>query len=131
MGGLQRTIGRIALCLILWCQAPPVVGQTPPDPVTLFATCTGRLSAVMEFQWLVQDAGSDETRVRRDAMADLLASVTPLTEASRAMALRVEAKQAVAHLLHRAHFGVQGPAADWANKRAARLLADCAALMVS
>lgn len=47
------------------------------------------------------------------------------------MALRVKAKQAVARLLHRARFGTGGPAADWAAKRAARLVAECAALMIS
>lgn len=130
MGGLRKTLCQIAVCLTTIAQAPVTAAESP-DPMPLFATCTGRLSAVMEFQWLVQDAESDETQARRDAMAELLAVVTRPGEAPRAMALRIEAKRAVAQLLHRARFGTAGPGADWAKKRAARLLADCAALMVS
>jgi len=131
MGGLQKTLCRMSLCLIGLVQAPPLAAQTLPDPMTTLAACTGRLSAMMEFQWLVQDPTSDATRFRRDAMAELLAYVTPPGNAVQAMALRVEGKLAVARLLQRAHFGARGAGADWASKRAARLLADCAALMVS
>jgi hypothetical protein len=131
MGDLRNTSCRLAFCLVACAQAQPVATQTPPDPIPLMAACTGRLSAVMQFQWLVQDAGSDQTRTRRDAVAELLTAATPAGYEVRAMALRVEAKQAFARLLHRARFGSRGPAADWAAKRAARLVAECAALMIS
>jgi hypothetical protein len=80
----------------------------------MFATCTGRLSALMEHQWLMQDRGADRTEAMRDAMAGLLgAVVTPDTEV-RAMSLRIEAKVAEAALLGTASFGAPDQAA-WAR----------------
>ena len=65
MGSLRTQLCRVSICLIALAPAPPLYAQTPPDPLAVFAVCTGRLSAVMEFQWLVQDPGSAETKVWR------------------------------------------------------------------
>ncbi len=73
------------------------------DPLRTFAICTGRLSALMEHQWLMQDPGADSTKAQRDAFDDLIQSVIP-PDASRTMALRVEAKVATAQALQRADF---------------------------
>lgn len=73
------------------------------DPLRTFAICTGRLSALMEHQWLMQDPGADFTKAQRDAFDDLIQSVIP-PDASGTMALRVEAKAATAQALQRADF---------------------------
>lgn len=104
--------------------------QTLPntDPTRLFATCTGRLSALMEYQWLIQDPASDATERLRDQMADLLtATLTPDT-AVHAMDLRLQAKVAEADLLAVAHFGRKNL---WAEARARHQIADCTALLLS
>ncbi len=70
MGGLQKHLFSLTLSLILLCQALVASAQTnPSDPLYLFATCTGRLSAMVEHQWLLSDPGSDETATLR---ADML-----------------------------------------------------------
>ena len=131
MGSLRTQLCRVSICLIALAPAPPLYAQTPPDPLAVFAVCTGRLSAVMEFQWLVQGSGSAQTKVWRDAMAGLLDAVTPAGAQSRTMALRIGAKVAAAGLLQAVRFGADPVAADWARRRAARLVADCTALMLS
>ena len=127
MGSLRTQLCRGLVSLIALAQAPPLCAQTLPDPLAVFAVCTGRLSAVMEFQWLVQDPGSEETKARRDAMAGLLDAVT----LDSAQSLRIEAKVAAAGLLRAARFGADPVAADWARRRAARLVVECSGLLIS
>lgn len=119
----------VTLCLCL----PPLVGPAPAqhqsDLLPLFARCSGRLSAFMEFQWLMQDPGSDVTRQQRDAMTDLLEAVVQPDTAVQAMDLRLHAKVALADMLNRTAFD---PAhADWARQRAVALLAECTSVLLS
>jgi hypothetical protein len=74
------------------------------DPLRTFAICTGRLSALMEHQWLMQDPAADQTQKQRDAFTDLLSSVQAPGQARRSLALRIEAKAATAQALQRAEF---------------------------
>lgn len=128
MGSLQNL--SCGLVLGLAGLAQPGLAQTTPDPVPLFATCTGRLSALMEFQWLLGDAGADLTKARRDEMAALLVAATPEPELARAMQLRLEAKFATAQLLRQGLAGgPQGLARNAA--RIERLLAACRGLITS
>lgn len=68
------------------------------DEARRLAICTGKLSAWVEHQWLMQEA-SEQTQAQRDALARRMA------EAGGAMALRVEAKAAMAAALAEATFG--------------------------
>lgn len=127
MGRLRNIV--FGLC---WAFSVPVLSlhaQSLPstDLMRLFATCTGRLSAMMEYQWLVQDPGASDTEARRDAMAELLAAAMPVDGAARAMDLRLQAKAAEAQLLLRA-LDRNGA---WALALARRQVAGCAALLVS
>jgi hypothetical protein len=132
MGSLRTRLCSLAIFLILTGQAPALSGQTlsdqsRPDPAHLFAICTGRLSAWMEFQWLVQDQGADQTRALRDAMADLLDAATPVAQRVSAMQLRLEAKVAAADLFLRGWRQRDIAAQD----RARALLSVCTDLLVS
>ncbi len=127
MGSLHKTVS--VLCWALSAPALPLVAQTLPhtEPLHLFATCTGRLSALLEYQWLVLDPDADATEARRDAMAELLAAAMPPEGASRAMDLRLQAKAAEAQLLQQA-LGRNGA---WALALAKRQVANCTALLLS
>jgi hypothetical protein len=127
MGGLRKQMCCLAVGLTLWAAPSALVADARPDPLALFATCTGRLSALMEFQWLVQDQGADLTKARRDAMADLLEAATPEGLRIRAMQIRLEAKVAAAAVFLR---GWRGGDPN-AGARARALLSPCAGLMVS
>ena len=138
MGNLRTLV--LGFCLGLSASVLPLCAQslsldaaqtsTHSDPVRLFATCTGRLSALMEFQWLVQDPHSGPTEVLRDQMADLLAAALPKGEGVRAMDLRIQAKMAEAALLNEALFGRKDRQA-WASAQAQHLLSRCTALLLS
>jgi len=94
---------RHLFCLYLMLAA----GMAHGDDLKTFALCTGRLSALMEHQWLMQDAGADRTRAQRDAFADLITAVAAPSQIRRSMALRIEAKAATAAALQAADFGNQ------------------------
>lgn len=127
MGSLRTFV--CGLCLTLLAPALPVCAET--DPLPLFATCTGRLSALVEHQWLMQDPASDATERLRDQMADLLASVTAPVAAAHAMDLRLQAKAAEAALLSLATFSTEPAFAGQARQRAIALTDACTALLLS
>ncbi len=92
----------------------------------LFATCTGRLSAQMEHQWLTGDPASDTTRALRDGVAQLVEAAMPAGAEAQVMDWRLKAKVAQAALMQRATFGPDPRAA----LRAEALLSDCRALLL-
>ena len=122
MGSLRTFL----VCLALVQPALAGQGALPTDPLTHFATCTGRLSALVEHQWRTDGPASEATARQRDAMADLLAAVTPPDAAIPAMALRLEAKAAHAALLAQAHH--RGDRA--AQAQALRLIEPCRAMLL-
>ena len=136
MGGLRTILLPALLCAL----AAPVAAQAdtdiPDNPLYYFATCAGRMSALMEHQWLVDGPASDITKARRAAVLDVLASLTPPGSEVQVMAWRVEAKAAHAALLRQtlpqtslpARHGPT-PAQTRAAKRAATLLRQCEAYL--
>ena len=126
MGALRKASAGI-LGLTLLFQAPPLCAAT--DALPLFATCTGRFSALIEHQWLTGEA-SDSTAADRAAMLALLEAVTGADQRTEAMALRVEAKLAEAALLEQASFG---PVANrlWARARAQTLVEECRSMLLT
>ena len=100
------------------------------DIVWTFASCTGRLSAQMEHQWLVSDPASETTKARRAAMISLLEAVMTPDQGHTVLARRIEAKHAHLQLLTRAYFNLDIDDAAWAQKRAESEIAACASLML-
>ncbi|MEZ5755625.1 MAG: hypothetical protein R3D90_12935 [Paracoccaceae bacterium] len=137
MGGLRTYLRAPALLCAL---AAPVAAEAdadlPDNPLHFFATCAGRMSALMEHQWLVDGPASDITKARRAAALDVLSALTPPGEEVQVMAWRVEAKAAHAALLRQtlpqislpARHGPT-PAQTRAAKRAAILVRECAAYL--
>jgi len=120
-----RTLSVVA-CLALTPLAG--AGQTLPDrdaPLYRFAQCAGRLSALMEHQWLIDPPASDRTEMLRARMLELLEAASAPAEASLALSLRVDAKHAHAALLQAASFG----RSEAARRQALRLERDCAAIL--
>jgi hypothetical protein len=114
-----------ALALTLLVPAA-AAGQGLTEPLRHFATCTGRLSALTEHQWRTDGPASEATARQRDAMADLLAAVTPPEDAIQAMALRIDAKAALAALLAHAHRTQDRSA----QSQALRLIGPCTGMLL-
>jgi hypothetical protein len=98
------------------------------DPLYLFATCTGRLSALMEHQWIVDGPASDRTRQDRDAMLSLVEAAMREGEAVQVMAWRIEAKAAHAALLAQSR-SPDAAQAKRAERQAGVLMQGCSAIM--
>jgi hypothetical protein len=102
------------------------------DPLLrAFAVCAGRLSAVMEDQWMFDGPASERT-------AEELAAVVSLIDASmsegagrQVMAWRIDAKVALKGLLQQAHFARDARLAKTAAARAEALAAECRAKVLS
>ncbi len=101
------------------------------DPLYRFATCTGRLSALMEFQWLTDGPASEETQRLRDSMIELIDATMPTGEGHKVLAWRIDAKAAQSKLLTAAHFGPNKDQATWSMERAMQQIGECRALLLS
>ncbi|MCB1343560.1 MAG: hypothetical protein KDK24_21340 [Pseudooceanicola sp.] len=96
-----------------------------------FATCTGRLSALMEHQWLLSDPAADATQARRGQMEQLLFSVMDPGTGERVLARRIDAKYAMARLLMRVDFNRDAQDAARAASFVEVQMAACDSLLLS
>ncbi|MBV7409385.1 hypothetical protein [Maritimibacter sp. DP1N21-5] len=111
--------------------ALPTAASAAPNDLTMgFANCAGRLSATMEFEWLLGQDG-ETARAERDAMVSLLEAVMAPEDARDTLARRIEAKYAHSVLLTRAHFNDDAQDAAWAADRAEVEIGSCRALILS
>ncbi len=114
----------------------PLSGQTQTvglsgDPLRIFATCTGRLSALMEFQWMFDGPLSEQTEAERARMIDLIDTIMPPEKGRDVLAWRINAKYAQSRLLTRARFASDSHDATWAAEQSERMISECRALMLS
>ncbi len=130
MGVVKTFLTATGICFALIgarAQAAPAHNN---DPVMTFAACTGRLSALMEHQWIVDPPASDETRMQRARMLSLLDAVLLPEQGRAALKWRIEAKQAQAQLLSRARHPLNSRQAAYAARIARREVAACNALLL-
>ncbi|MDF1854363.1 hypothetical protein [Pseudooceanicola sp.] len=130
MGDPKTFLVAIGLSLPLISGAARAMPTTAADPVMTFAVCTGRLSAQMEHQWIVDPPASDATRSQRARMLALLDAVLLPEQGPQALNWRIEAKQAQTQLLARALNSSERREADYAARLARRELAACNALLL-
>ncbi len=125
MSGLKTFIAG----LILAGSAPGAL-TAAGDIHWTFATCPGRLYALMEHQWLINDPDADRTEAQRAAMISLLEATMPPDRGRDVLARRIEAKQAQAVLLTRATFNDDPDDARWALGRAEAEIAHCVGMLL-
>ena len=104
---------------------------TAANPTMDFAACTGRLSALMEHQWIVDPPASERTRRQRARMIDLLEATMHPADGRAVLNRRVEAKTAQALLLTRARNGSHPRDAAQAGRLSERALSACLSLLLS
>jgi hypothetical protein len=124
----MKTFMQVGLAALL---LPSALSAGTTDLIRQFATCSGRLSAQMEFQWLLGDENADQTQQERAAMIALLEAVTPPHARRSALATRIQAKHAQNRLLTRATFNADEDDAAWAAARAEVEIGSCRALILS
>lgn len=127
MGALRM----IALCLPLLAQSLPAIAQPPETDARLrfFAACAGRLSALMEHQWMFDGAASEATAARRAQVIDIVEAMMPPGGGRRVLNWRIAAKMAQAGLLTRATFNGDPRDAGRARRASHRLIAQCDAAL--
>jgi hypothetical protein len=112
------------------CLTGLVLGAWPApgaaDPLLReFAVCAGRLSAVMEDQWMFDGPGSERTAKELAAVVALIEATMPSGAGRQVMAWRIDAKVAQRGLLHQARFAEDPWLAQTAAARAEALAAQC------
>lgn len=106
-----------------------VSAQAAPGELTQrIAQCTGRMSAEMEFQWLIGGTGA-QSRLFRNHLEDVLEAIAEPDEGVDILHLRIEAKHAHATLLTRAIFNDDPADAARASRMAAHFAEGCRAIL--
>lgn len=96
-----------------------------------FAVCAGRLSALMEDQWMFDGPASERTAEELGAMVSLIDASMPRDAGRQVMSWRIDAKVAQRGLLHQARFARDDRVAETAAARAEALAAECRAMILS
>lgn len=111
----------------------PATATANTELISTFAGCTGRLSAQLEYEWLMLDANASNTETKRDGLAQILDLLMHTGQSGDAeiLSLRINAKYAQAQLLQRATFNADPDDARRARRAAVENVADCAALLLS
>jgi len=129
MGGLRTLFRATALiCALVAPHAARAGGDIPDDPLRFFATCAGRMSALMEHQWIVDGPASETTKTKRQSLLDVVEALTPPGAESRVLSWRIEAKAAHAALLGQTRHG-EATVTERALRRAIVLQRECEALL--
>ncbi len=103
--------------------------MAPELQLQTFASCVGRLSAVVEYEWNVSGAVSAETSQRRDAAVEIVAAIIPIDRSRDVLDWRNAAKEAQWNLLTRAELAQDSTEAAWALDQAKRLERQCTSLL--
>jgi len=131
MGALRTYLRSTLLGIALLTQpAPSPALSEDQGPAYFFATCAGRMSAVMEHQWLTDGPASEPTRSLRDAHLALLDASTLPGQAASVLNLSIEATAAQAALLSLATFDPDPDTRLRARLRAEALVVACTALLL-
>lgn len=132
MSGM-KTLSRSLLLSMAMLSAAPLAAQSLDSEQQLrtFATCAGRLSAVMEYQWMFDGPASERTKLQRAAVIDLIDAVMPADRGREVLHWRISAKLAQSALLTRATFNDDRQDAAWAREQADRFARECTGLLLS
>lgn len=101
------------------------------DQLRIFATCAGRLSAQMEFEWMFDGPKSEVTKASRASLIDMLEALTAPDQGAKVLGWQIDAKMAQAALLTRATFGTKPRDAKIAHRMALQLIGQCRSLLLS
>ena len=123
-------MGLALVCLCLpagvWAQTEATLGT---DPARFFASCAGRLSAELEFAWLLSHP-SEQIDSERQSLLDILDSLGTPDRGPEVLSWQINAKMAHAALLTRQHFGADAEDADWAAETATHHRLACTEMLL-
>ncbi len=130
MSGLKTYLCAV-LVWMLWTGSAIALPQDAQTRAKTFATCAGRMSALMEHQWMFDGAASDRTeRVRAGFVALVDATLGGPVTGRQALAWRIDAKMAQARLLQLAQFGTDDRLRRQAKRSAWLYLSECESLLL-
>lgn len=132
MGSFRKhTLGAVlSAAMIPFAAGADDLAPAPPDQLHFFATCAGRLSALMEHQWMFDGPASDLTQKQNQAVVAVLDAITPPGQGPAVLGWRIEGKVAHRALLSSAAFGRDPRLTASAARQADDLVRPCTAVLL-
>ncbi len=95
------------------------------DLSDIIATCAGRMSAELEFSWLLSDPETEAFETQRNRFVDILEALGPSPHSHGQLATLLDARAAHSNLLMTAYLDVDKSRAAWAKRHATKLRSAC------
>lgn len=130
MGKMKTILLVVSLALPVQAGTLPLAPQPGEEQLFHFATCSGRFSALMEHQWMVDGPQSEVTRKYLEEMVSLVQALAPDDQGARVMSWRIDAKVVQRDLLMRAEFGASDAERTHALARSDQLIGSCRSLLL-
>jgi hypothetical protein len=132
MSGLKTSLRLVSITLALCAPLSPAraLPTSADDQLQFFASCVGRMSALMEHQWMFDGPASEITESHRETLISLMSAVMPAGTGRKVLAWRIEAKLAHSTLLTRATFNENPDDARWAELTAVRHTSECSSILL-
>ena len=127
----MRGLKTIALFLVLTSALAAPARAADHSQLQTFATCAGRLSAVMEYQWMFDGDASEQTKRHRATVLELISAIMEPDMGRQVLQWRLSGKRAQSVLLTRATFNEDSHDATWAREQAALYERGCTGLLLS
>ena len=127
----MRSLKTIALFLVLTSALAAPARAADHSQLQTFATCAGRLSAVMEYQWMFDGDASEQTKRHRATVLELISAIMEPDMGRQVLQWRLSGKRAQSVLLTRATFNEDTRDATWAREQAALYERGCTGLLLS
>ncbi|WP_309667493.1 hypothetical protein [Tabrizicola sp.] len=132
MGRIQNnSFGAVLIaCFLVGDAGAADLGVAAEDRLHFFATCAGRLSALMEHQWMFDGAGSEITLQQNVAVISVLDAIMPAGQGPQVLGWRISAKVAHRALLSSAAFSTDPQQALAAARQAEVLILPCTSMLL-
>ena len=127
IGGMKRYLCTAIVVAVMLTDP----AKAARDDLHRFATCAGRLSALMEHQWMFDGPGSEQTELLRAEMVALIDAIVLSDQRPQTLEWRLSAKHAHGVLLRRASFNPDPVDSAWAQQMADQLVRGCTGLLTS
>ena len=127
----MRSLKTIALFLVLTSALAAPARAADHSQLQTFATCAGRLSAVMEYQWMFDGDASEQTKRHRATVLELISAIMEPDMGRQVLQWRLSGKRAQSVLLTRATFNQDTHDAAWAREQAELFERGCTSLLLS
>lgn len=132
MSRIKTLIYTLAVFVAQLIGTPQASAETQfSDPTRQFATCAGRMYALLEHHWLIAPDKVAETQALHMHFSDLVDATMSPERSREILTTRVEARMSFRKMLEASKFSKQTEQNLWLEHRVTQLITQCRSMLLS